>query len=167
MSEAAEKLLTPKDSNPLLSLHEVNAPADISWWPQTLGWHLLLCLVFIFLLYRTYLVFRKYLSNAYRRGALLQLVELGDEQSDLEKIPQVLRKTALYAHDRHEVAPLIGHEWECWLDKQCKKAEFSGRYSGMLAQLAYSHQNKLAKEELVALRSQVELWIKNHRGKDD
>ena len=114
MSDTNETLLAIKNENPLLtSLHEIAQPAEIDWLPQTLGWQLLLLLFFTYLLYRVYLVIKKYLSNAYRRAAITaHLAELQlnlDENSQLKKIPLILRKTALYGYPRLQVAPSFRH----------------------------------------------------------
>jgi hypothetical protein len=179
-----EQLVTPKEGNPMLSsLREIPTPADINWWPQTLGWQLLLLLAFCYLLYRVYGVFQKYISNAYRRAALaeLMLIDIDEgsaelsqlsqpqlsEPSELSKIPHIIRKTALYAYDRKQVAPLIGKEWEHWLDQQCEHVSFSSNYSGLLAHLTYSDQIQISREQLLGLKSQVATWIKNHRGNHD
>lgn len=166
----AEKVFTPKDANPALSsLHEISAPTDIDWMPQTLGWQLLLLLAFCYLLYRLYLRVDKYISNAYRRAAMVELTACADSPEDYERISKILRRTALYAFDRQQVAPLIGTEWESWLDKQCKGTDFSGEFTGVLSQLAYAPhsvdtQSAGSQAKLSSFKSQVTLWVKQHRG---
>lgn len=163
-----EALITEKPGNPLLSsLHEINAPDAINWWPQTLGWQLILLLICVYLLYRVGLVLRRYNHNAYRRGAQAELMKLSDDSANLALMPQILRSTALYAFERNQVAPVIGHKWEQWLDQQCKGADFSGQYQGLLDQLTYSAQPKISTEQLNAFKLHILFWIKHHRGKYD
>jgi hypothetical protein len=170
MQRTAEQMFTPKDANPVLStLHEIAAPADINWWPQTLGWQLLMLLVICYLLYRVYLRVDNYISNAYRRAAMIELMACADEAEDYEQISKILRRTALYAFDRKQVAPLIGSDWESWLDLQCKGCDFSGEFKGMLSQLAYApssilSQSTMTSEKLSSFKSHIIFWVKNHRG---
>lgn len=170
MQNTAEKVFTPKDANPVLaSMHEISAPADINWMPQTLGWQLLLFLVCCYLLYRLYLRVDKYMSNAYRRAAIIELSACANSAQDYERISKILRRTALYAFDRKQVAPLIGADWEVWLDKQCKGTDFSGEFKGLLSQLAYAphsanNQSTITQDKLSSFKSHVILWVKHHRG---
>lgn len=160
--------IAPNQSNPLLKgFSEVAAPADISWLPQTLGWQIILLLIISYLLYRVYLIAKRYIGNAYRRGALLQLVQLGDDVADIQKIPQLLRRTALYAFDRELVTPLIGSDWELWLDNQCPGAQFTKNCPGILNQLAYAPELNLEPSKLLIFKQQVAHWITNHRGQHD
>ncbi|WNC73859.1 DUF4381 domain-containing protein [Thalassotalea psychrophila] len=168
MAEALTNTITPNNSNPLLKdFSEISAPVDINWWPQTLGWQIILLIFICYLLYRIYLVFKRYVSNAYRRGALLQLAQLGNEKEDIKLIPQLLRSTALYAYERKVISPLLGANWEQWLDSQCKNAKFHSQFSGVLNNLAYSPEVDLEPQQLIAFKQQVAHWIANHRGMYD
>ena len=163
-----EQTINAKNDNPLLtSLHEIAQPADISWMPQTLGWQLLLLLCFAYLLYRVYLVVKKYLSNAYRRAALSELQGIGNEEEEIKKIPLILRRTALYGYKRADVAPQLGQAWEQWLDAQCQGCDFAGTHRGLLSQLAYAKQPNMKTSQIDAIKAQAMLWVKNHRGEHD
>lgn len=170
MQSTAEKVFTPKDANPVLSsLHEIIAPTGINWMPQTLGWQIVLLLVFCFLLYRLYLHIDRYISNAYRRAAIVELNACAESSEDYERVSKILRRTALYAFDRKQVASLIGADWESWLDKQCKGSDFSGEFKGLLSQLAYAPhsvdtQSTISQDKLSSFKSQVTVWVKHHRG---
>ena len=160
--------ITPNEANPLLTdFVETPIPVEISWWPQTVGWHIVLFIVVSFLLYRFYLVIQHYLSNAYRRSALAWLEQCSNESSDIEKLPQLIRKTALYAFNRVDVTPLTGTVWEQWLDAQCKGSQFSTQYSGVLGQLAYAPDSQLTPQQIHDVKSQIAFWIKHHRGHHD
>ena len=76
--------------------------------------------------------------------------------SSFQKLPQLLRRTALYAFPRTEVAPLTGTDWEKWLDDHCTNRQFSTEFStlelsGVLAQLAYSSAATLTEEKRNAI----------------
>ena len=170
--------IQPENVNPLMaSLSEPSLPESISWLPNAPGWYWLLFLLFCFTLYRVYLVIQKYLANTYRRAALVELEQLsleaqsGDNTS-LQKLPQLLRRTALYAFPRAEVVPLNGKDWENWLDNHCTKRQFSSKFStselsGVLAKLAYSSAATLTEEKTKAIMENVALWIQHHEVSHD
>ncbi|MGB0936533.1 MAG: DUF4381 domain-containing protein [Colwellia sp.] len=165
MNNTAENILPPKDANPALdTLHEISVPADISWFPQTLGWQLLLLAFLCYLLFKLFKRYQRYMNNAYRRAALKELCLNTEEPQDYARLSKVLRKTALYAFDRTQIAPLVGADWELWLDKQAKNSDFSGRFSGLLGQLTYAPATDISPEKLSAFKAHVISWVKNHRG---
>lgn len=158
----------PKVNNPALGmLQDISPPADISWWPQTTGWQLIALLIFCYVLYLGYLRFAKYMSNAYRRVALSELETLTIDEHSAKKLPQLLRRVALYGYQRTLVTPFTGREWESWLDQQCSGADFTGKYQGLLAQLAYSQQTTLSPEHMTEFSHHIKHWIKHHRGQND
>jgi len=168
MPESTIELLIPKKANPLLtSFNEVPPPVDISWWPQTLGWQLLFLIVICVIIFRIYIIIRHYFRNAYRRGALKLLAKLSDESTDLQKLPQLIRKTSLYAFERESICLLTGEKWESWLDAQCPGSAFSVKHRGQLSQLAYAPEIQLTPQQLNALKQHIVFWIKHHRGLHD
>lgn len=137
---------------------EVQPPPDISWMPQTMGWAIVAALLGAPLLYAVYLAVRRYHRNAYRREALEELSNL-DAQKDYHLLPRLLRRTALSAYPRDQVAALSGLEWETWLDQKCPGCQFASAYRGQLSKLAYARKRHL---DASALCQQVSLWIKKH-----
>lgn len=168
MPNTAGAPITPDNSNTALeSLREIGAPADISWLPQTLGWQLLLLALFCYLLYRLYLRFKRYMHNAYRRAAIIALADVSEENQNLDQLPLILRRTALYGYKRKDVAPLTNHDWEVWLDKQCANCQFSTQYSGLLNQLSYQASPPTSTADITGLKLLIIHWIKHHRGGHD
>lgn len=160
--------LQPANVNPLMAtLSEPTLPESISWLPNAPGWYGLLFLLCCWGLYRVYRAFQTYLANTYRRAALVELEQLSlaaesGETAQLQKLPLLLRSTALYAFPRADIAPLTGTEWEKWLDKQCPTSQFSSELSGLLAKLAYSPDATIPNETKTALFNNAARWIKHH-----
>lgn len=156
--------LKPSVNNPLLTeLVQPSLPDGISWFPQSTGWQ---CVGFLFLGYLALLGYRwlkRYRADAYRRAALTELANI--QQLDL--IPQLIRRTALYAYPRAEVASLVDAEWEAWLDQRCPKSCFSSDFSGLLASLAYSPQSAFDAEYLGRFKAQAGYWLKHHEVNHD
>lgn len=143
-------------------LVEVPAPDGISWYPQTAGWDILGMLILLLGFYLLAGRFRRYLANAYRRGALAEL-ECIRSAGDYQRVPRLLKRTALYAYPRDQVSHLVGADWEQWLDRHCANTRFSTRLRGQLNSLAYRDDAQLTAPELAELCRQVQLWIRHHQ----
>ncbi|MCH1930327.1 DUF4381 domain-containing protein [Shewanella sp. A25] len=64
---------TPPTNYMLRELTEVGLTEPVSWWPQTLGWKLLLVLFIGYLGYRLYHKLRFWWRNRYRQEAIVAL----------------------------------------------------------------------------------------------
>ncbi|KZM49769.1 DUF4381 domain-containing protein [Labrenzia sp. OB1] len=137
-------------------LDPVQEPPPISMFPQTAGWiwlglALLLglaALVWQFLRYRR--------KNAYRRQALRELLDCPDDAAHLATL---VRRTALAAFPRDEVASLCGKNWLTFLDRAYGGNGFSAGPGEQLASAPYAAGQKEA-----SLKALVRTWIRKHRG---
>jgi hypothetical protein len=162
------QVLRPETANPAFAtLHEITSPEGISWFPQTLGWSFLIFGLFCLILILVYKQINRYLADTYRRTALDVLSQLPEENEAIRKIPQLLKRTALNAYSREQVAAKTGYDWECWLDEKCKYTEFSTQLSGVLHALSYSEKLELSPSQIIDLKNEVELWIKFHERSHD
>ncbi|MGV6848018.1 MAG: DUF4381 domain-containing protein [Marinibacterium sp.] len=109
-------------------------PPAISMLPQTAGWiwlALAVLLAGVWLINRWAAARRR---QAYRRAALHALVAAGD---DAAAIAAILRRTALAAYPRSEVAGLTGAAWLDFLDRTYGGTGFSGGPGRILARAPY------------------------------
>jgi len=156
----------------LNGLVETEAPSNISWWPETVGWKILFVIFIVFIVRKAYLIWQEYKRNAYRREALLWLQQLPDYNaasiaSIYRQLPALLRKTALSAFDRTEINLLSKQSWEAWLDQQSDKSHFVDNCPSLLHSLAYDPQCQINQEQMSCLLSEITLWIKDHRRQND
>jgi hypothetical protein len=99
------------DPASLDNLRDIVEPAPVSWWPPAVGWWVLLGLVVVTLAVVVALAWRKWRAGAYRRAALRQL----ESATDVAAIAETLKRTALAAFPRIDVAALSGPAWCRWL----------------------------------------------------
>ena len=136
-------------------LKPVPEPEPVSLLPQTAGWlvvgALLLALIGC-LLWKARSHFR---ANAYRRQALSEVARCNDDPARLAKI---LRRTALAAYCREEVAQLHGPEWLAFLDKCYGGNDFSSGAGRIVARVPYQDVPPDP-----AVTKLVEGWIKGHQ----
>ena len=109
-----------EDPASLLNLKDIVIPSPVSWWPPDTGGMLVLaglifCLTLIGL--QKYLRYRK---NRYRRAGL----ELIEDASTAQEISIILKRVALAAYPREQVASLYADEWVDFLNRTCTRTHF-------------------------------------------
>ena len=138
-------------------LVEPTPPPPISMAPQTGGWILLAIVVVAAAGYAAYRYAGYRRRNAYRQAALHDLSGCDDDPS---AIATVLRRTALAAYPRREVASLSGQDWTDFLDRTAGKPLFANGAGQMLTQAPYTEDATPAP----ALGKAARDWIIHHRG---
>ncbi len=156
----------------LEKLHEIVLPDPVSWRPQTVGWYVVFGLIGVLIAWWVYGRFRRYRENRYRRFALSELAVIEGELQQPEKrakalaeIPVLLKRTALAAFPRSDVAALSGEKWLAFLDKTMGGKGFTEDEGRLLPELAYApvpRISKLPDETIGKLLQIVRRWIKRH-----
>ncbi|SDR71001.1 protein of unknown function [Halopseudomonas sabulinigri] len=146
-------------------LPPVPEPEAISWLPQTWGWAVLGLTLLVLLAWYGWRGYRHWQANRYRRAALQELEHRLAAGEGAVALTEVLRRTALVAFPRAEVAALSGDAWCDFLnqstapDKPC----FDAQAIAQLSRMTYRQEAAAADgDSLNALRQRVERWIKTH-----
>ncbi len=152
------------DSGSLERLHDILPAAPPPWWPPATGWYLLFGLLLLLTAWYGYRTWRRYRCNRYRRAALAELAAITGSSSrvELTRLPELLKRTALHAYPRAQVAALSGPEWRAFLDAQCEGALFAGEAGELLERLAYRPASAEGMNPRILIDSS-RLWIKQHR----
>ena len=149
----------------LKDFFEVVLPPGISAWPQTAGWLWFGALLLAWLAWRAWQLYRRGHRNRYRRGALSQIeawTAASDVQGLAAAVNRLMKRAALAARPRAEVAALSGDAWPRWLNAQCERPPFDAARSTTLAQAPYrtsALDSATAQQLLDACRS----WLREHR----
>lgn len=136
-------------------LESVPEPVPVALWPATPGAYLALIFLAAALACGIYRLVRRYRANAYRRAALRQIAGAG---SDVVRIAQVIRRAALIAYPRAEVAPLHGEAWLAFLDRSYGGTDFRNGAGRVVAAAPY--RGGSGGNDLAELARQ---WIRRHR----
>ena len=107
-----ETLMNP-DPASLDNLRDIVELAPVPWWPPAPGWWVLLTLAVVASSVVALRVWRAWRAGAYRRAALSEVASA----TQVAAIADVLKRTALVAYPRTEVASLSGSAWSEWLAK--------------------------------------------------
>ncbi|TDJ68699.1 MAG: DUF4381 domain-containing protein [Proteobacteria bacterium] len=135
-------------------LEPIPEPAPISLWPETAGW---IWVGIVLLASGAWCVRRWHLhryANAYRRAALREIAIVGNEPVALADI---LRRAALAAYPRAEVAGLHAEKWLAFLDKSYGGTGFREGPGRVIAIAPYRPVDETPGIALLATE-----WVRRH-----
>ena len=105
------------DPASLANLRDIVTPPPVPWWPPAPGWWFLLSALGLIAVLVAVHGWRRWRADAYRRAALRELCAA----ESVASIAELLKRAALAASPRTQVASLTGSAWVKWL------AETGGR----------------------------------------
>lgn len=167
---------TPPVPEALARLHDIVAPAPVSWTPQTVGWAVLAAALVVLLGLWAWRAWKRAQANRYRKVALAEIdrIERALENDPssvgaaLGAVNEILKRTALTAWPRAEVASLAGDDWLEFLDTTAEGREFRDGPGRVLADRVYAADDRPAgEEERQTFVAAVRHWIRHHRRADD
>ena len=147
----------------LARMHDVVVPEPIAWTPQTPGWLVVAATLLVAALIAAHAMLIRWRTNRYRREALARLKAI---ETDLLNAPSIcaqeigalLKRTALAAYPRVEVAQLHGVEWAHFLCRSCNDDPEVREAAERLAGAAYRLH-----ADPTTLISPARRWIVEHR----
>lgn len=155
-----------QDPTSLERLHDLVLPAPTPFWPPAPGWLWLLGFAVVVTVTLLLVGFARWQRNRYRREALSELARLESRsgQADvLVELSELLKRTALTAYPRSQVAALSGPSWFAFLDGVAG-TRFSAGLGDKLEQALYrSAAAALEPAELDASIREVRAWIRQHQ----
>ncbi|KPK14138.1 MAG: hypothetical protein AMJ67_16675 [Betaproteobacteria bacterium SG8_41] len=141
----------------LEGLNDIVVPEPVSLLPQAPGWIALGVVAIALLVTFAVLALRRYRRNAYRREALMLV-----EATPLDSLPALVKRVALAAAPRAEVASLTGDDWLAFLDRSYGGDGFSDGPGRALASLSFE-PSAIDQRSSADLRDLVATWIRKHR----
>ncbi|MEM7135997.1 MAG: DUF4381 domain-containing protein [Myxococcota bacterium] len=143
---------------------EIYVPEPVPMTPQTIGWVLLGIALASLVVWGAARAVRVFRQNRYRRAALRELDAIRlRPQVHATQLPALLKRTALVAFRRAEVASLSGAAWVAFLERTCPSAGFDGATGDALIRLSYRGQGGIPSSMIRRLLDVSEAWIRGHR----
>ena len=150
-------------------LHDVIAPPPVRWWPPALGWYWVLGIMLVVLFVVGLRIFLHWQRKRYIREALAEWKRneavLGERRAEaLAGFAELLKRTALCAWPREQVASLTGASWLAFLDRTGATDGFSSGLGAIIENAAYDPRSAHSLDES-RVREAAELvrhWLKNH-----
>jgi hypothetical protein len=154
-----------QDNTSLQNLHDIAVPAPISWWPLAPGWYVLAGVVALALLAGLLFLLRRHQRNRYRRLALGELSLIRQGAMPLYLLPALLKRTALAAWPREQVASMSGAHWHAFLDQSAGVDLFGSGSGRLLDRLSYgsAEPDILSESEGRQLLNASEVWLRDHQ----
>ena len=123
-------------------MHGLVMPEPVAWLPQTAGWWIVLGWLSAVVLLAGWQVTRRRRRNRYRRDALAELkaIDTAAELAPIEsaqRIAALLKRTALVAYPRQEVASLFGKDWAQFLSESANNDKQIADAADVLASASY------------------------------
>ncbi len=150
--------------DPVAGLIDIPLPASVSLWPQTWTLRIAIVVAVACVLFAIWHLARSWHRNRYRRAALAELAgiegALGATASADASVAlaALVRRTALAAFPRDQVASLAGPAWLSFLDRTAGTKDFSEGAGRSLEIGAY----RPAPEDARPLAGAVRHWIEAH-----
>jgi hypothetical protein len=158
--------VTPQEHDPtsLSLLHDLALPEPAPWWPLAPGWQALGAVATGLAVVLIVLTVRRHLRNAYRREARAELASLR-ARGDVTALPALVRRVALAAWPRPQVASLTGASWISFLNGTTPSSLFPDDLGGLWLRLAYDPQAAAGLDDTgrAELFAAAERWIATHR----
>ncbi|WP_024517187.1 DUF4381 domain-containing protein [Bradyrhizobium sp. Tv2a-2] len=157
----------PLQADPVAGLIDIPLPQPVSLLPQTWASRIAILVLLVGVIAALWRLMRQRHINRYRRAALAELDQIGraadagPRPEFLARLTVLVRRTALAAFPREEVASLVGPAWLAFLDRSYGGIEFSQGVGRLLASGAYQRNppDDVALQSLVAL---IRRWIREH-----
>ncbi|WP_235913391.1 DUF4381 domain-containing protein [Brucella tritici] len=147
----------------LRSLHDIAVPPPVSWLPQTWGWGLLAAFLLLGIAILTVRWVIRYRRNAYRREALHALESISNStptgRSPAIEIAELMKRTALSAWPRTDVATLSGSQWVGFLERHSPEP-LGTDLKALLTSREYEPNQQVS--DLPVIVTQARLWIERH-----
>lgn len=156
----------------LRQLADITTPPPVSWMPQTWGWALLGIIIVLLALAALVRWLRWRAANRYRREALLQLDQIERGLQDpagrgeaLVEVPELLKRVALAAWPRADVASLSGESWLTFLRGHGGKQHFPAAADRLLEEVEYRSletRKAVGESDARMLVASARSWIEGH-----
>lgn len=156
------------DPGSLSLLHDIVLPEAVSWWPPAPGWYVVISLFLCATAIGAWWSWQRWQTRRYRRQALEELRVLRETSDDLgsaaSSILILLKRTALAAYPRAQVANLSGEQWWAFLDRTSAGSRFTSDFGPLATDLAYRAEVHESDEpqQLGILFNTAEHWIVTH-----
>ncbi|MCO4892298.1 DUF4381 domain-containing protein [Cupriavidus sp. WGtm5] len=156
----------------LATLADLAVPPPPSWMPQTIGWPIAGGVLLLTLAWAGWRAWRRYRANRYRREALAELAALPQDPDPahraaaLRAMAALLKRTALAAWPRAQVASLAGGGWAEFLRAHAGRAEdVAPQLAALVQDAEYRGDAALAQwpdAEVRAVAAACRRWIAEH-----
>jgi Ca-activated chloride channel family protein len=158
----------PIANDPVAGLIDVPLPQQVSLWPQTWESRVAVAALLVAAVIAVWQFVHHRRANRYRREALAELdrithtptANLSPNELAMQ-LSLLVRRTALAAFPREQVAPLAGSAWLAFLDRTGSETEFSSGVGRWLIRAPYAPMQP-DEGQRTLLIDLTRRWIRGH-----
>ncbi|MBL0371531.1 DUF4381 domain-containing protein [Rhizobium sp. KVB221] len=165
---ATDGLVDSTTDAALKSLNDIVLPLPVSYMPQTWSWAALGAVLVALVALASWRWLRRWRANRYRREALAALEALGRQSMAQtatdrfgQQLAELLKRTALAAWPREEVAKLSGDDWAAFL-AQHATSPHDEVLGPLVDDREYRPASQPSGEERARLIDAARKWIESH-----
>jgi hypothetical protein len=160
------------DATSLDRLHDIVVPPATPWWPPAPGWYWVMGAVAVLMIVLALRLLLWWQQNRYRREALAELARsetlLADparRAASLAVFAELLKRAALSAWPRENVASLTGSSWTAFLARSGQAQP--SNFGALLERVAYDPRlaDDLNEQHIRELAASVRDWLEHHQVK--
>ncbi len=152
--------------NIMANFHDIITPDPISMFPVSDGYVVLLLLLAAALFPLSLYAYKYYTRNIYRKEALNEIKQIKSADmppdKELTSTLQLLKRVAIVAYSREEVASLSGKQW--WQFLKAKSHITPDDHLDAYCESIYLSNRVLTYEKNDTVIKYAKKWIKKHQG---
>ncbi|RDI57191.1 DUF4381 domain-containing protein [Microvirga subterranea] len=150
------------DPADLANLRDIVLPESAPWWPLAPGAWIVLAGLLAALLVASIHAYRRHKANAYRREAVRELAAL----TDMRGVLPILKRAAITAYGREQVASLSGTAFLDFLDRTGGTTAFTAGPARLLPDLTFASRGTIPATDLTTAVADAGRWLRIHRARE-
>ncbi len=157
---------TQSPANPLDQLQDIHVPESVDMWPLAWGWWVVVAAIVIALGATLVWLYKRHQFLRAQRDAIKEINALQSSQPNwAQQQNAILKRTASYYFNSHNVAALYGQRWQQFLIDSLKKKRSKARLTEGVAQLqqALYQPQPLHPDQFEACQKACLHWLKHAR----
>lgn len=153
------------DPGDLANMADLALPEPISFWPPAAGVWIVGAMTVAMLAVASWRALQRYRADAYLRRATAEIDALGpDDTNAPEAVSAILKRAAIVAYGREEVAVLTGPGWAAFIAQTTPAGVQMTDLTTRLADL-FAPNPAAASTGTSALVAQARAWLGGQRGR--
>jgi hypothetical protein len=147
----------------LAPFNEPEVTLNVSQWPETWGWYVLLATGLVWGLLKIRSQLKRWWRNRYRREALRRLRSIVNLPIDrrMSAAHELLKIVSVYVYGREMISNLVETDWYALLNDSLDKPVFTQELQSLLHSVLYRDQEPSRAAVQSHVRA-IEYWLKMH-----